>query len=1263
MRVDPRGHNVRSSDDEADSEAGSGPPVATYDEIASQLTDGFYNFWGGPRGPHYGAETGDTVTVNITRLAPEGQQLARWALEAWTNVTGIEFQFVSVTADIFFTDWSGDYATGAWGRVNVPASALTQHGTALDARPFYAYVHEIGHALGLGHAGDYPGADQEAADVTYADAKFLNDSTQASVMSYIDQDENPYIDASHAQPVTPMIADIIAIQNLYGVPAAINAGDTVYGYGSNVGGYLGQLFAAMSGEEPDPDFYGGGPVALTIYDTDGEDTLDLRWDADDQRVDLRPEGISDVLGLTGNWVIARDTVIENFVAGSGHDEVTGNDAANRLEGRAGNDTLAGASGDDRLDGGDGNDRLTGGPGADVLDGGDGRDVLRYDQSDAGVAVDLSAGTASGGHAEGDTFENVEAVHGSRHADTLTGGDGNDWLIGAEGDDLLTGGRGNDVLVGGPGADTMDGGEGHDRLWYHGSDAGVAVDLSAETASGGHAEGDTFENVEEIVGSRHADTLTGGGGNDWLIGREGDDVLGGGAGNDVLVGGAGADTMDGGEGHDRLWYHGSDAGVAVDLSAGTASGGHAEGDTFENVEGIGGSEHADTLTGGNGDDWLGGRGGDDRLTGGAGADALDGGAGTDTLSYAGSNTGVAVDLSAGTGSGGHAEGDTFRGIEHLEGSAHPDTLTGGGGNDWLTGGPGADALDGGDGIDVLRYDGSNAAVAVDLSAGTGSGGHAEGDTFENVEAVVGSAYADTLTGGGGNDRFAGGAGADSMDGGDGEDWLCYAASDAAVTVYLSTGTASGGHAGGDTFRNVEAVRGSPHADRLWGGDGNDTLDGGNGNDRLAGESGDDVLTGGAGDDGLIGGAGADRMDGGDGNDDLRYDESDAGVAVDLSAGTGSGGHADGDTFENVEAVYGSQHADTLTGGDGDDWLYGEGGDDALTGGAGNDLLTGGAGADQMDGGDGNDDLRYGESDAGVAVDLSAGTGSGGHAEGDTFENIEGVYGSQHADTLTGGDGDDWLSGAAGADRLDGAAGADRLYGGAGDDRLDGGARTDWLRGGAGDDTLEGGDGDDWLYSDDGDDRLYGGAGNDTLAGDDGDDTLDGGEGSDWLSGEAGADRLYGGADSDRLYGGAGDDTLEGGEGHDWLYGDDGADRLYGGADSDRLYGGAGDDRLDGGAHTDWLRGGAGDDTFVFDAGTPNAADVIRDFADDPSPTGEQDVIELLGDLTFASLVFAASGNDVVITTRTETGNVHITLQNYLVDHEMGDLTAEDFLFGT
>ena len=113
-----------------------------------------------------------------------------------------------------------------------------------------------------------------------------------------------------------------------------------------------------------------------IYDTGGEDTLSLEYDEADQRVDLRPEGISDVAGLTGNLSIARGTVIEDFFAGTGNDTVTGNDAANYISGNSGNDTLAGGSGDDQLYGGSGTDVLDGGPGDDYLDGGFGNDTLR-----------------------------------------------------------------------------------------------------------------------------------------------------------------------------------------------------------------------------------------------------------------------------------------------------------------------------------------------------------------------------------------------------------------------------------------------------------------------------------------------------------------------------------------------------------------------------------------------------------------------------------------------------------------------------------------------------------------------------------------------------------------------------------------------------------------------------------------------------------------------------------------------------------------------
>ena len=1124
MQADLRADDRRASGSGPHPEPASGPRVGTYDEIARQLTEGFWAFLGEGAGPHYDAATGGTVTVDITGLTAAGQRLARWALEAWTDVTGIGFRFVSGNADITYQDHEPG-AFGGAGIVNI-STDLLESGTTIDSYTFGVYVHETGHALGLGHPGDYNAT--EDYDPTYeTDAKFLNDSWQASVMSYFSQDANPYIDASYADPVTPMIADIIAIHDLYGVPAGSRAGDTVYGYGSNVGGYLGQLFAALSGEEPDPSVYAGGPVGLTLYDTAGDDTLDLRWDAHDQRVDLRPEGISDVLGLTGNLVVARDTVIENFVAGSGNDEVTGNDAANRLEGRGGNDRLSGGSGADRLAGGAGADRLDGGAGADAMDGGAGRDLLWYGSSDAGVAVDLSAGTARGGHAAGDTFENVEGVIGSAHADTLTGGAGNDWLSGKAGNDVLAGGAGNDALAGGAGADAMDGGAGHDRLWYGGSPAGVAVDLAAGRASRGDAEGDTFENVEEVVGSAHADTLTGGAGNEWLSGRAGDDVLAGGAGNDVLVGGAGADAMDGGAGHDRLWYGGSPAGVAVDLSAGTASGGDAEGDTFENVEEVVGSAHADTLTGGAGNEWLAGRAGDDVLAGGGGADRLEGGAGGDTASYAGSNAGVRVQLRTGAPTGGHAAGDTFSSIEHLEGSAHADTFVGNGGanrlaggagadrlfGDWgddtLTGGAGNDLLNGGGGADTASYAGSNAGVRVHLGTGAGTGGHAQGDTLRGIEHLEGSTHPDALTGNDGANRLAGGAGADTLDGGAGNDRLSYAGSDAGVSVDLSTGTGRGGHAEGDTFSNVEGIIGSAHADTLRGGSGSDTLDGGAGGDVLDGGRGPDTLDGGAGDD-----------------DTLWYGESDAGVRVDLSTGIGRGGHAEGDTFSNVEGIVGSAHADRLTGGAANDWLEGGTGNDTLAGGAGNDDLDGGPGADSLDGGTGVDTLWYFRSDAGVTVDLSTGTASGGHAEGDTFSNVEWVYGSAHADKLTG------------------SAGAD------------------WLLGNAGDDT------------------LAGGAGNDELSGDAGNDAL---------------------------------------------------------------------------------TGGAGDDTFRFDRGLSNGQDVIRDFADGPAPDGEQDLIVLVGDFSFDALVLTISGNDVIIAADNATDSLHVTLENYLVDHKLADLTAEDFLF--
>ena len=125
-------------------------------------------------------------------------------------------------------------------------------------------------------------------------------------------------------------------------------------------GSITLLYTKNDGMNTTPDFISPWlaiPATLTLYDTGGTDTLDLRTDRYDQRLDLRPEGISDVYGLTGNLVIARDVLIENAIAGRGNDVVIGNEAVNRLEGRYGDDILEGGAGADTLDGGAGNDTL------------------------------------------------------------------------------------------------------------------------------------------------------------------------------------------------------------------------------------------------------------------------------------------------------------------------------------------------------------------------------------------------------------------------------------------------------------------------------------------------------------------------------------------------------------------------------------------------------------------------------------------------------------------------------------------------------------------------------------------------------------------------------------------------------------------------------------------------------------------------------------------------------------------------------------------
>ena len=372
------------------------------------LTDGFWEDRGQTR-RSFDVQPGGTLTVNITGLTPAGQQLARWALDSWSLVTGIQFREVTHTgADILFNDDIGNRWGDAWSDSDVSNGTITQsvvhistdwlahYGTEITSYSFTTYIHEIGHALGLGHPGPYNGS------ALFQQAKFQEDDHWIfTVMSYFDQNENPYIRpfSDKAYPVTPMLADAVAVQSLYG-DHDVNLGDTIYGYGANTGTYMDEIFRAWDAEASSY-FPARTEAAITIFDTGGEDWFDFRTDRYNQFINLGREDdimtLSNVYGGRGNLAIFPVVgTIEHVIAGRGDDVVFGNSAGNiivgvdgndAVDGYGGNDWLVGMAGDDTLKGNTGHDVLWGGPGSDILNGGPGRDLFVFEPWD-GVYLDF-----------------------------------------------------------------------------------------------------------------------------------------------------------------------------------------------------------------------------------------------------------------------------------------------------------------------------------------------------------------------------------------------------------------------------------------------------------------------------------------------------------------------------------------------------------------------------------------------------------------------------------------------------------------------------------------------------------------------------------------------------------------------------------------------------------------------------------------------------------------------------------------------------------
>jgi Ca2+-binding RTX toxin-like protein len=785
-----------------------------------------------------------------------------------------------------------------------------------------------------------------------------------------------------------------------------------------------------------------------------------------------------VVGSTfADTMTAASATSATFDGGGGNDTITGSSASDYLYGGTGSDSISGGSGADLMVGQEGDDTYTVDNAADsvVEDVGTGTDLVKSSVTYTLTAnvENLTLTGSSNLSGTGNALDNV--ITGNSGNNTLTGGDGNDTLNGNGGTDTMVGGNGNDIYYVDGSTDVVT------ELTGAGTDE---VRSTITYTLGNYVENLALQGSSTINGTGNslANVITGNTANNTLTGNDGNDTLDGGAGNDTLVGGLGDDTFVVDSASDVVTESSGQGTDTVRSSAAT----YTLASNVENLVLIGVA--AISGTGNTANNTLAGNAAANTLDGGTGADTLVGGLGDDT--YVVDNAGDVVTEASNEGVdtvkagltytlGANLENLTLTGTSAINGTGNSlnnvitgnsgvNSLSGGVGDDVLIGGGGGDTLNGGDGFDIASYETSSSWIYIDLRvASSNYSGDALNDTYVGFEAIRGGSAADdlisiadgftlygglgndflqsaglngTLYGEGGDDELWGGAGDDRIYGGIGLDLIRGYAGDDQIW-------------GGD---GVDTILGYEGNDIIYGGDGDDAITGDEGKDIIFGDAGDDslqgaddddILYGGAGADWLHGGAGNDVLYGGDGDDTLvGYDGSDAyfggngydmasfadaSAAISLNTGLNAstyGGAAYGDTFHDIEAMRGTDYADTITiveanftvyAGTGNDTITVTGANATVRGEGGADNITTGSTADVVFGGDGDDIIHLGDGD----------------------------------DAVSGDDGNDTIYGEAGGDSIQGEAGNDTVYGGDGNDWIHGSSGADYLYGGNGSDTFE------------------------------------------------------------------------------------------------------------------------------------------------------------------------------------------------------------------